>query len=103
MKFNNWGTQGNTYKNRNFGLINDNIEGGVKFMQMHKKIISVLLVIVLMFTSFTFTSTAEETLPELQSSLDSVDYTENSAEELVLPDIIEQNDVQAAEKYEARA
>jgi hypothetical protein len=72
-------------------------------MQMHKKIISVLLVIVLMFTSFTFTSTAEETLPELQSSLDSVDYTENSAEELVLPDIIEQNDVQAAEKYEARA
>lgn len=68
-------------------------------MSANKKIISILLAVVLVLTSFPFASTAEKTLQESENFTDGVEYTEDSPEEFTLPDIIEDDDVQATEKF----
>ena len=72
-------------------------------MCANKKIISILLAVVLVLTSFPFATTAEKTLQESQNFTDGVEYTEDSPEEFTLPDIIKDDDVQAEEKFVVRA
>lgn len=69
------------------------------FMEKHKKIISMLLVLVLMFSAMDFTSITAET-PTVQQVVDNEsEYYNQEDKNLVLPDVIKDSDADAAEKY----
>lgn len=72
------------------------------FMEKHKKIISMLLVLVLMFSAMDFTSITAET-PTVQQVVDNEsEYYNQEDKNLVLPDVIKDSDADAAEKYISR-
>ena len=71
-------------------------------MKKNKKIISMLLVLVLMFSAMDFTSLTAET-PTLQQAVDNESVYDNQYDKtLVLPDVIKESDADAAEKYISR-
>lgn len=71
-------------------------------MKKNKKIISMLLVLVLMFSAMEFTSLTAET-PTLQQAVDNESVYDNQYDKtLVLPDVIKESDADAAEKYISR-
>lgn len=71
-------------------------------MRMRKRILSVLLAAVLMCTSFTYTSSAQKTLTEMQKTADNAGLKSES-EEFILPDIVKKEDFNETAKYSDRA
>ena len=71
-------------------------------MKKNKKIISLLLVLVLMFGALDFTSVTAE-VPTVQQAVDNeTEYNNHYDENLVLPDVIQDSDADASEKYISR-
>lgn len=75
---------------------------GMIFMEKRKKIISMLLVLVLMFSAMDFTSITAETPTVQQAVNNELDYDNQYDKNLVLPDVIKDSDADAAEKYISR-